>query len=262
VGGASALSANLVEIFWSAQGEGPEVGRSTLFVRFGECDLRCAWCDSPGTWRPARECRIETSPGVAEFESRPNPISEAVVEEAMDRLAPRPGGFLSLTGGEPLLQPESVSAVARMGRARGLRVHLETHGLHTRALDRVLDDIDVVSMDWKLSSDVSWAKPGESGRSDFGLHHEAFLVAAAERSEVVVKVVVTGNTKADELEHICRRMQALAPGVALVLQPVTPFGRFRETPGAAELLSHLRLCERIHPNLRLIPQTHRVYGAL
>ena len=27
---------NLVELFWSAQGEGPLVGRSMLFLRFGQ----------------------------------------------------------------------------------------------------------------------------------------------------------------------------------------------------------------------------------
>ena len=49
------MDANLVEIFSSVQGEGPDVGASTLFVRLGACDLRCRWCDSPHTWRPAAE---------------------------------------------------------------------------------------------------------------------------------------------------------------------------------------------------------------
>jgi organic radical activating enzyme len=256
------VTANLVEIFWSAQGEGPHVGRSTLFVRFGECDLRCTWCDSPGTWRPAKTCRIETSAGSGEFESLANPLASADIEAALDRLAPPPGGFLSLTGGEPLLQPEAAGAVARLGRARGLQIQLETHGLHASALGQVLDEVDVVSMDWKLRSDVDWAEPGAGTDADFAARHEAFLERSAAGAEVAVKVVVTCNTLAEELDDVCRRVSAVAPDVCVVLQPVTPFGRIRETPDAATLLAHLRRCERIHPNLRLIPQTHRVYGAL
>jgi 7-carboxy-7-deazaguanine synthase len=35
------------EIFGpTVQGEGPLVGRPTVFVRTGGCDYRCAWCDT------------------------------------------------------------------------------------------------------------------------------------------------------------------------------------------------------------------------
>ena len=68
---------NLVEIFSSVQGEGVHVGASTLCIRFGECDLRCRWCDTPHTWKRARECRIETQRGRGVFRSVANPVSLA-----------------------------------------------------------------------------------------------------------------------------------------------------------------------------------------
>ena len=71
--------ANLVEVFSSIQGEGTHVGTTTLFVRFGACDLRCRWCDSPQTWEPASQCRIEIGRCSGEFETRPNPVSVDVV---------------------------------------------------------------------------------------------------------------------------------------------------------------------------------------
>ena len=77
--------AHLVEIFWSAQGEGLFVGASTVFIRFGGCDLRCSWCDSPETWRVGSECRIETEAGSQAFASLPNPVSlNAIVESIVD----------------------------------------------------------------------------------------------------------------------------------------------------------------------------------
>lgn len=44
-----------MEIFGpTIQGEGPHVGRVTHFVRFGGCDYRCSWCDTPDAVLPER----------------------------------------------------------------------------------------------------------------------------------------------------------------------------------------------------------------
>lgn len=251
-------AANLVEIFWSAQGEGPHVGRSTVFVRFGACDLRCRWCDSPGTWRPAAKCRIADRDGTADREI-PNPVDQKTIAEAIAGLAPAPGSFVSLTGGEPLLQPDACLGVARRARDAGLRVFLESHGLAVDALARVIDWIDVVSMDWKLASDVEPADPDAD--RDFAARHRAFLATAAGAGERYVKVVVTERSTDAELDEVCEAISQIAPDIPLILQPVTPFGRVRTRPGAARLLALLRRCEAQLADVRLIPQTHPLYGA-
>ncbi|MCP4067919.1 MAG: 7-carboxy-7-deazaguanine synthase QueE, partial [Phycisphaeraceae bacterium] len=160
------VGASLVEVFSSAQGEGPEIGRSTVFVRFGGCDLRCRWCDSPQTWRPVGRWRIETAPGSEVFEERTNPADCADLVETIDALAPMPSTWTSLTGGEPLLQAEAIEAIATGLAARGRRIYLETHGLHAEVLSRFVDAIDLVSMDWKLASDV---QPGPGIRAPEGV---------------------------------------------------------------------------------------------
>ena len=265
MGGASQSdAANLVEIFASAQGEGPWVGAETIFVRLGECDLRCAWCDSPGTWRRARRCRIEEAPGTGRFRDVDNPVSIETVDAALGALAPVGAGFASLTGGEPLLQPEAVRAIAERARARGMRSYLETHGLAVEALAAVIDAIDVVSMDWKLESDVAPA-PGDAhgeGEVDFTARHTAFLERALDAGAVYVKTVLTPNTTETELDEMCDAIASVAPAVPLVLQPVTPFGRVRERPSASRILDLQRRCAARLRDVRVIPQTHRSYDAL
>ncbi len=257
------MDLNLVEIFASAQGEGPYVGASTIFVRLGGCDLRCSWCDSPGTWRPATKWRLELQPGTADFVGGTNPASLDQLSEALSRLDAPGYRFVSVTGGEPLLQAAAVEAIGDCVRGMGPRLLLETHGLAVEAMKRVRSRVDVVSMDWKLAKDVRYADAGKAGSTpSFHEHHEQFLAVAREACEVYVKVVVTVETQTAELEEIAARIRNVDPEVPLILQPVTPMGVVRASPGAEQMLPLMRACERVLADVRVIPQTHRVYGAL
>lgn len=255
--------ASLIEVFASVQGEGPEIGRSTVFVRFGGCDLRCRWCDSPGTWRPTPGWRLETEAGSERFLARENPVAVGELAERIEALSATPTTWISLTGGEPLLQPEAVAALARTLSARGRRIYLETHGLHAEALEACVDAIDLVSMDWKLASDVRPGPgiappPGE----DFHDAHERFLRVAVRAGGVYVKVVVTPATRDAELDAMVDRIEAVSSAIPVVLQPVTPAGGVDRMPEPRQLLAwHARLESRL-TDVRLIPQTHPIYGVL
>lgn len=255
--------ANLVEIFSSVQGEGLHVGASTLFVRFGGCDLRCRWCDSPHTWLAADAFRFERQRGRGDFDSIPNPVSLPRLVEAAEALEVSRHVFVSLTGGEPLLQPEAVAHVAEAFRARGPRIHLETHGLASEALASVVDRIDVVSMDWKFASDVRRENDPRHGTpAPFHVAHAEFLRVAQRAPEVVVKLVVTPETTDAELATAARAIADVDASTPVVVQPVTPSGPVRESPDAERLLEVLFTLERTLACVRLIPQTHKSYGAL
>jgi pyruvate-formate lyase-activating enzyme len=183
--------------------------------------------------------------------------------------------FVSLTGGEPLLQPEAVRAIAKALRAQvsrsepkasedhqlGPRILLETHGLATAALEHVIDAIDVVSMDWKLASEVERADhPRGAAREEFHAEHAAFLRIALRAGETYVKVVVTPTTREEELDALARHLAAVDPAVPLVIQPVTPRGPVKESPSAAQLLAWQAQLERQLRDVRVIPQTHPGLG--
>ena len=254
---------NLIEVFSSVQGEGPELGTSTLFVRFGECDLRCAWCDTPHSWRPAARCRFELARGSGKFEERENPVPLDALVAAAERLELARHRWVSLTGGEPLLQPDAVAAAAEALHGRGPGLWLETHGLHAEALARVLPHLDVVAMDWKLASDVRRASDPKRGAvADFHDAHEAFLAAARAARRVHVKIVVTPASRDEEIEEAVRRVARTHPGACLVLQPVTPFASVKQRPDAARLLALERLAAQRVADVRVIPQVHPLLGAL
>ena len=160
------------------------------------------------------------------------------------------------------LVAECVRGLAETLRDRGPRIHLETHGLATEALARVVDVVDLVAMDWKLASDVR--REGESfkqSRADFHDEHEAFLRVAIRAPEVFVKIVVTASSGADEVLEAARRIARIDPRVLLVLQPVTPRGPVTARPSAAQMLSLAAAAETIVADVRVIPQTHPIYGA-
>jgi organic radical activating enzyme len=254
---------NLVEVFSSVQGEGPYVGVPTLFVRVGGCDLRCAWCDSPQTWQPAAECRLQLARGSSDFRTLPNPVSLEEVLAAAETLELGAHRFVSFTGGEPLLQAEALRALAAALRLRGPRIYLETNGLAADALARTIDCVDVVCMDWKLASDVRRA--GEAGGEDvepFHDAHEGFLHVARRAPEVIVKVVVSAASRDAELDEMAARVAEVDSAIPLIVQPVTPLGRVGREVGGERLLALVARLSRCLADVRLIPQTHRGLGVL
>ena len=95
---------DLVEVFESLQGEGRNMGRPCVFVRFAGCNLACPWCDTDVATR---------------------------FSLSLDGLLAEIGQYRSksviLTGGEPTLVKEMPELVAAL-KARGYWIGVETNG--------------------------------------------------------------------------------------------------------------------------------------
>ena len=74
--------------------------------------------------------------------------------------------------------------------------------------------------------------------------------------------MITPWTTKSEIEEVSLTVAKIAPNATLVLQPVTPSGTVNKAPTAELLLSLARLAETFVQNVRVIPQTHKSYGAL
>jgi len=96
----------IIEVFHSVQGEGPLTGVRTTFIRTARCNLRCTWCDTTYSFGRGRE----------------RSIPSLLREVARHRTR-----YVCLTGGEPLLQRESVELVRRLSEL-GITTVIETGG--------------------------------------------------------------------------------------------------------------------------------------
>ncbi len=242
------MPAHLVEVFSSLQGEGLYVGQRQIFVRLAGCNLRCGYCDTEAALDSPVACRIESPLGARQFVETPNPVSEEDVLAGLGDVAGHEA--VSFTGGEPLLQAESIAAIAPVVRAAGLQVHLETNGVLHDRLAEIIDCIDVAAMDIKLASATGQPSRFEANRR--------FLAVAARR-EVFVKVVVAAWTFPAEIDEAAQVVAGQDTSIPFVIQPMT---QDLTRLGEAKLLRFQEAASRHLAIVRVIPQVHKLMGCL
>ncbi|MCX5780642.1 MAG: 7-carboxy-7-deazaguanine synthase QueE [Firmicutes bacterium] len=243
------MTARLVEIMESIQGEGLLVGSRNIFMRFCGCNLHCSYCDTPTSREMVPYCQIIKTPGTSELcERLPNPLSMSQVLEAVSHYRAR---WISLTGGEPLLWADLIAALGSRIQPLGYQFLLETNGTLCEELQKCLPYIDLISMDYKLS-----AATGEDNQ----LRHYQFLTLAAHKP-VYVKVVIDAQVERDEIQTAVRTIVAVRPDIPLVLQPVTPHGE-AAAPDMEMLLDLQKMCLQDLKDVRIIPQIHKFMGLI
>lgn len=98
------MDLNLVDAWWTFQGEGLHAGRRALFVRVPFCNLACEWCDT-------------------EF----NKYKKWTEREFLDLAGSESGRFAVVTGGEPMLNKQTPRIVSMLHNL-GFKVAVESNG--------------------------------------------------------------------------------------------------------------------------------------
>ena len=161
-------------------------GPGIRFVTFLQgCPLRCRYCHNPDTWRQDAAVKYEWTP-------------QQLLDEVMRYRSFIARGGVTLTGGEPLMQPAFCRQFFRLCREAGLHTALDTAGSIANAETfSVLDYTDLVLLDIKaLAPDLCRKVCGSDGTSAL-----RFLDEAEHRGvEVWIRhVVVPGLTDDDRL---------------------------------------------------------------
>ena len=96
----------ITEIFHSLQGESTRVGLPTVFIRLTGCPLRCVYCDTAYAFEGGKRTDIDE-----------------ILRQTSEYGTP----YVTVTGGEPLAQPECLTLLARLAD-EGFDVSIETSG--------------------------------------------------------------------------------------------------------------------------------------
>lgn len=160
----------VVEKFISIDGEGPTAGALSVFVRFAGCNLRCAWCDTSYAWDTTAD------------------VTDMSASEIADYIKSTGIGHVTITGGEPLLQPGLIGLLSRLA---DYQVHIETNGAIPVEQFRIGDNIHFV-IDYKLP--------------DSGMEERMHLPnLASVRKADAYKFVIASNRDLDKAVKIVRQ---------------------------------------------------------
>lgn len=103
-----AKTVRLIENFCSFQGEGPDVGRAMVILRFKKCNLNCRWCDTKVKMRISNE-------------------ADYPLNELQDIVYDKNVGLL-ITGGEPTFHTNLEQTVMLLNELHYPRANVETNG--------------------------------------------------------------------------------------------------------------------------------------
>lgn len=119
--------------------DGPGI-RYVVFVQ--GCPMRCAYCHNPDTW--------EMNAGT--------PMEASYIIEQYERNKPfYVGGGITVTGGEPLMQPDFLIELFGLCKEKGIHTCLDTSGIAFKPdnpsivekMDRLMPLVDLVMLDIK-----------------------------------------------------------------------------------------------------------------
>ncbi|MGN0620767.1 MAG: putative 7-carboxy-7-deazaguanine synthase QueE [Porcipelethomonas sp.] len=181
------------EKFVSINGEGTRAGQLAVFIRFTGCNLRCSYCDTMWANLPDTPSEENTAEDIYSY------IKNSGVQN------------VTITGGEPLIQPGIKGLLEYLCKDTRLRIEIETNGSVDLEPFSKIPCPPSFTMDYKLPS---------SGMESF-MNTENFRFLTCKDT---VKFVA-GSINDLETAHNVIRKYDLTKKCSVYLSPV--FGKIR-----------------------------------
>ena len=194
----------VVETFISINGEGQHAGELALFIRFAGCNLNCNYCDT----------RWANQPDVVYQEMTETEIKALVADSGVRNV--------TLTGGEPLLQPGMYQLLEIVGSLPDIRIEIETNGSVDIGPYMTLIRRPAFTLDYKL--------PGSGMEAGMNTENYRYLT-----KEDTVKFVISDKADLTRARKIIEQYQ-LEGRCGIYYSPV--FGRIRPAEIVDDMLEH------------------------
>lgn len=169
----------LNKVFYSIQGEGLNIGAPAVFVRFGNCNLKCKWCDTKYAWKPGQADNFEIS--------LPQLFKKIRKFKHCEHLV--------ITGGEPMLQQDAILKIRR--EFPSYYIEVETNGSQPV---KCFDAVNLFTVSYKLKN---------SGNAPYQLK--------TVNEKCVYKFTITDKKDFKEIEAVIKKYRL--PGDKIFLMP-------------------------------------------
>lgn len=128
----------VAEKFVSINGEGTKAGQLAVFIRFTGCNLNCSYCDT----------KWANQPDV--------PYEKMSADEIISYILSTGVKNVTLTGGEPLKQPDIYELLEKIAKTDSILAEIETNGSVPLGSFDKIKNRPSFTMDYKLpSSDMN-----------------------------------------------------------------------------------------------------------
>lgn len=236
------MKVRLYEIFTSLEGEGILYGTKTLFVRLAGCPFTCFYCDT-------KESLPMDSGQEYDIKDACSLIEKNLIDKTYK---------VNFTGGDPLVQAEAVAEMAKFIQSKKIPTYLESSCFDSKKFTKVLPFIDYIKIELK-TKDSDFVDPK---------HYSTLIENALEclkqsitaKKPTYIKIVVSSRTELETFSDLVDKIFKTVGTRDLkgfIIQPTYGVAE----PTLQKLLSFYDATYSHYPEVRVVPQLHKLIGA-